>query len=280
MLRIAAIPLLIVTASVVVSCGGLATNTRAAEPVVSLKKKFAAPPSAYRALTISHKRHMPNPKFVDWLTERHAGGVVLAIPGTGRKGREPHTDPTYMDDPAAFKQLRDLMTRLKANDKKVWIYDELYFPSGSAGGRVLAGHPEYAAQAVRCRSLKTSGQSLKIAFQGKKLVSCRAFPRRDGTLDLESAVDLTVKARAGVFTWKPPAGSWTVCLFEHFTPDSWKRLKIRRNINIMDRKAVGRFIKLTHERYAKELGPQLDDVVSFLPMSPNSAPPNRGVMGR
>ena len=270
MFRIAVVPLLIVTASVVVSCGGLATNTEAAEPVVSLKKKFAAPPSEYRALPISHHRHLPNPKFVDWLSERRAGGVVLAVPGTGRKkGPEPHIDPTYMDDPVVFEQLRDLMTRLKANDKKVWIYDELYFPSGSAGGRVLDGHPEYAARAVRCRSLKTSGEPLKIASEGKKLLSCRAFRHRDGALDLESAVDLTGKARAGAFTWKPPAGNWTVCLFEHFTSDYWKRLKIRRHINIMDRKAVARFIKLTHERYAKELGPLLDEVVLFFTDEPH-----------
>ena len=38
---------------------------------------------------------------------------------------------------------------------------------------------------------------------------------------------------------------------------------MRRTVNILDRRAVARFIQLTHERYAKELGEQLDEVEAF-----------------
>jgi len=244
-------------------------NAGAAEPEASLKQEFAAPPSECRAVIISHGGQLTNPKLPDWLLQRHAGGVVLDVQTTKPNGPEPYTDPTYLDNPVAFQQLREMMTRLKAKDQKVWIYDELGYPSGSAGGRVLDGHPEFAVQAVRCRSLQTSGQPLKIAAQGPELISCRAFPNSGGPLDLEAGVDLTTKARAGAFVWHPPAGTWTVCLFERFVPDTWKRHNIpRRNVNIMDRKAVARFIELTHERYAKELGPRLEDVVLFFTDEP------------
>jgi len=250
-------------------CGIVGVSVRAGEPQISLAQKFAAPPAECRVLPIKNGRALADPKLPDWLAERHAGGVVLDVATSGRGGGEPFTDPTYLDNPAAFQRLRDMMSRLKATGQKVWIYDELGYPSGSAGGRVLEGHPEFMAQAVRCRSLKTSGQPLKIAAQGQELVACRAFPQRDGALELGAGVDLTAKARAGAFTWHPPAGNWTVCMFERFVPDTWKRHNIaRRNVNIMDREAVARFIELTHERYAKELGPQLDDVFLFFTDEP------------
>ena len=242
----------------------------AAEPEGSLRKAFAAPPSEYRLVPIRSGGALRSPKLPEWLAERHAGGVVLDASTPKTYGAEPWVDPTYLDNPVTFQQLRDMMTRLKANDQKVWLYDELGYPSGNAGGRVLDNHPEFAAQALRCRSLLTSGQSLKIAAPGQRVISCRAYPRRaGGVLDLGTAIDLTSKIRAGSLDWTPPAGNWTVCLFERFVPDTWKRHNIaRRNINIMDRRAVARFIELTHERYAKELGPQLDDVVLFFTDEP------------
>lgn len=253
----------------VLCCGFLAVNAWAGEPSVSLKQEFAAPPSEYRAVIISHGGQLANPKLPDWLAERHAGGAVLDVQTRKANGPEPYTDPTYLDNPVAFGQLRDMMTRLKANDQRVWIYDELGYPSGSAGGRVLDGHPESAVEAVRCRSLETTGQALAIIAKGQESISCRAFPNSGSVLDLEAGVDLTANARAGTYTWKPPAGTWTVCVFERFVPDTWKRHNIaRRNVNIMDRKAVARFIELTHERYAKELGPQLEDVVLFFTDEP------------
>jgi len=112
-----------------------------------------------------------------------------------------------------------------------------------------------------------------IAFGSNKqvleVVSCRALPYSGGVVDVKSSIDLTSQIRAGALTWKPPAGVWTVCVFERIVPDTWKRHNIpRRNVNIMDRKTVARFIELTHQRYAKELGPQLDDVVLFFTDEP------------
>ena len=101
-------------------------------------------------------------------------------------------------------------------------------------------------------------------------MACYALPQRDDTLDLQRSVDLTTQARAGKFEWTAPAdGPWSVCLFERFQPDTWRRHNIpRRNVNILDRRAVARFIELTHARYAAELGPQLADIDAFFTDEP------------
>ncbi len=255
--------------TLVLSCGVLGMNVGAAGPDVSLKQEFASPPSEFRVMINTHGWQLTNTNLPNWLGERHAGGSVIDAQVASVPGEEQCINLQYLDDPAVFQNLRDTMDRMKANDQKVWIYDELGYPSGSAGGRVLDGHPEYAVQAVQCRSLTTSGKPLEIEAQGQALLSCRAFPQRDGVLDLKAGIDLTEKARTGAFSWNPPAGGWTVCLFERIVSDTWKRHNIvRRNVNIMDRDAIARFIEITHERYAQELGPQLDDVVLFFTDEP------------
>ena len=251
--------------------GTLCITSGAAEPDVSLRNEFTSPPSEFRLMPIMHGSAVQGRYLPQRLSDLHAGGAVIdavANPGQGN-GSEPWSDPRYLNESIAFQKLSDTIARMKARDQQVWIYDELGYPSGSAGGRVLEGHPKFAVQAVRCRSMQTSGDSLKIAVQGKNLISCQAFPVHNGVLDLEAAINLTSKAAAGDFEWTAPEGNWTVCLFERFVPDTWKRHNIpRRNVNIMDRKAVARFIDLTHERYARELGPGLQDIELFFTDEP------------
>ena len=38
----------------------------------------------------------------------------------------------------------------------VWIYDELGYPSASAGGLVLKDNPEFAAKVLQCKIVKSS----------------------------------------------------------------------------------------------------------------------------
>ena len=60
-----------------------------------------------------------------------------------------------------------------------------------------------------------------------------------------------------------------VCLIERYQPDTWRRHNIpRRNVNILDRRAVARFVELTHETYASQLGQQLADVDLFFTDEP------------
>ena len=87
--------------------------------------------------------------------------------------------------------------------------------------------------------------------------------------DLTSRVDLTDKASVGRFTWQIPKGDWTVFLFERFQPETWRRHNIpRRNVNILDRGAIARFIELTHDRYRVELGTQLSQIDAFFTDEP------------
>jgi hypothetical protein len=71
----------------------------------------------------------------------------------------------------------------------VWLYDEDPYPSGAAGGRITAEHPEFVARRIRCYH---AGPALKpgdnFCFGAGKLLWC-GLARSDGV----DAFDLTSK---------------------------------------------------------------------------------------
>jgi len=249
-----------------------ADNTIAADH--GLSHAFHAPPAEFRPLVIAHSMPLNRDDATAWFAARRAGGAVIDVgvtPGSKDQGGEPWNNSTYLNDPARFQKLRDAMARMTREGRRVWVYDELGYPSGSAGGRVLDGHPEFQVEVVGCRTTPVPGDETVLVTPGLgHVVACYALPRQNDTLKLEDAVDLTVQAKSGKFEWKAPGdGPWSVCLFERFQPDTWRRHNIpRRNVNILDRGVVSRFIELTHARYARELGKQLADVDLFFTDEP------------
>jgi hypothetical protein len=252
------------------SCFGV----EAAESPGELKAEFKNPPAEFRPLIITHGRALVDPNTLGWLAERRAGGTVLdcSVATKTREGQEPHTNASYLNDPQLFARLRKVVNKLKQQGSEIWIYDELAYPSASAGGRVLDGHPEYQVWAVSCRTFDPAGDQIRIEMEHPQVVSCVALPYRDGVLSLDHAVELTQRVSNNSLSWQPPNGDWRILVFERYQPDTWKRHNIpRRIVNIMDRRAIRRFIELTHARYAKELGPQLKDITLFFTDEPQFA---------
>ncbi|MBE6379644.1 MAG: hypothetical protein E7047_01800 [Lentisphaerae bacterium] len=52
-----------------------------------------------------------------------------------------------------FEFIRFLINECKTRGMKFWIYDELSWPSGAAGGRLLIEHPEYRMRTLRWQTL-------------------------------------------------------------------------------------------------------------------------------
>jgi hypothetical protein len=243
------------------------------EPAAGLREHFRNPPAKFRPLVITHSRALENPGMLDWLSERRAGGMAVDAGVTPRSrdfGGEKWNNPTYLNDPSMLERFRKLVAEMRARDMTVWIYDELGYPSGSAGGRVLDGHPGYQVWVVGSRTFTPSQDgTVRVEVTHPNVEACYALPKRGGVLLLEEARDLTARARRGGFVWKAPSAEWVVCLLERYQPDTWRRHNIpRRNVNILDRGAIRRFIDLTHDRYAKTLGDQLREVELFFTDEP------------
>jgi hypothetical protein len=254
----------------------------------ALRQAFLDPPASCRVLPITHSWGATDPAgCLRWLRERRAGGTVLdagVTPGSENVGDEDWNNPTYLNDPLQFERLRQTIAGMHERGESVWLYDELGYPSASAGGHVLNGHPEYAVTVVGCRVLRpdAAGGCRVGPEQGATIVGCWALPETGGVADLDAAVDLGDRlATDGTLEWQAPSADWIVCVLERFQPDTWRRHNIpRRNVNIMDRDAIARFIRVTHDRYAEELGEQLHDVELFFTDEPQFGSAEPWVYGR
>lgn len=134
------------------------------------------------------------------------GGIVTNIPFDN-----------YMEGAEAWRTLREFLRACKAMDMRVWIYDEKGYPSGYAGGLVLAGRPDLEAVGLY-RNPETGEIAPGKSYEGTH--SCNNY---------------CVKAR---------------------TP------------NLLDPNAVAEFVRVTHDRYAKELGADLEIVEAFFTDEP------------
>ncbi|HEX3000591.1 MAG TPA: hypothetical protein VHR86_10200, partial [Armatimonadota bacterium] len=71
------------------------------------------------------------------LADQGIGGIVTNVPFAN-----------YLTDESAWNSLRACLSACRDLGLRVWIYDEKGYPSGAAGGRVLANHPDLEAVAL------------------------------------------------------------------------------------------------------------------------------------
>lgn len=258
-----------------------------------LHSQFTQPSAAYRAKPILHSSPL-DVDSMDWLQQRHAGGTVLEVgitPGSSNLDGQSCNNPTYLNDPQRFTKLKTQLEKMNAAGFKTWIYDELGYPSGNAGGLVLAEHPEYQAQLVGAQLRRCNrGETIEIAPKQGTLVACFALPimtdnsEQNTTyvsnynpsfngveVSLEAAKELTDTANAEhkIRFTAPTDTDYLLCLLERYPSEAWQRHDVhRKNANIMDRDAMRRFIEVTHQRYADTLGESLNLVEAIFTDEP------------
>lgn len=228
-------------------------------------QQFVDPPREVRPLPILHAG-IHAPEDLDVQVARGVGGVVINVGGRG---------PEYLTSAEEWERLRQVIGWAVERGLRIWLYDEYGYPSGNAGSWVLAGHPEYQAEGVEYHEqVRAAGEKLEWELPAGELVWLAALPLDGDAVDLEGAVDLRSHVLARCVYWvapetAQPQGRWLVTAFVRRFMDTWEFSSMRRrNVNIMNRQALQRFIQVTHERYAAELGPLLGQIEAIFTDEP------------
>ena len=136
----------------------------------------------------------------------------------------------------------DAVNKAASLGLKMCLYDEFWFPSGSAGGLLAAKHPEATAKRLDLVEETVAGPA---ACQ-KKLPPGTLM----GVVAMNAAtherVDLGRFVEAGSLSWSVPAGTWKVMIFV-CVRDGWD------HVDYLSPEAVQRFIELTYERFYQRL---------------------------
>ena len=217
-------------------------------------ERFAAPPADARILKIIH--NWPDaPEAQDTLISRLGtqgfGGMVCNV-----------SFDQYLESEAKWQAFTRAVNKAKRAGMAMWLYDERGYPSGNAGGLTLRDHPEWEARGLLVADTETTGGTVSLELPPGKLLSVKAFPVRDGGLDLSKCVDLAGQVRDGKLEWQAPTGRWRVLgftehrLFEGTHAEANIHAKIPY-INLLQPEQTARFVELTYGGYARHLGSNL-----------------------
>jgi hypothetical protein len=122
---------------------------------------------------------------------------------------------------------------------KLCLYDEFWFPSGSAGGLLAKKHPEALGRRLDMLTVNVAGSKVVEqavptgTFMGAVAMN-RATKQRE---------NITGQVKDGKLVWNAPPGEWQVMLFT-CVRDGTAGL-----VNYLDPDAVQCFIELTYQAY-------------------------------
>ena len=212
--------------------------------------RFADPPGSARILKIVH----------GWpLGAEAERAQIHHLVSQGFGGFATNVGPwneNYLESEAYWDQMRRIVAEAERLGLTLWLYDEMGYPSGTAGGRVLREQPDWAAEGLLVATATAAGPgSVEIDLPpGELLVALAAPPA-----GLAGSRDLWAQARDGKLTFTAPAAGWRVLAM---TQDKiYDGTHAAMNVfvhqpytNLLRPEPTRRFVELTHARYGRELG--------------------------
>lgn len=215
------------------------------------KSAFETPPLRYRPYQIVHEWGADPREKLERLASLGIGGIVTNVSWNDR----------YLQDERAFRELDIQIEAARGMGFGIWLYDEKGYPSGSADGLTLSGHPELQARGLYRISVHGSGIApVEVAlpedgirFYSASLHSLKEAASGTGAKCEETAADGATVRTNGV------EGEWVLhayvekYLYEgtHAQRNGWSP---RRYPDLLDSRAVRRFIETTYEPYAAHIG--------------------------
>ncbi len=219
------------------------------------RKTFLDPPPENRPAPFWFWNDHLDPKRLieqyDLLVDAGMGGACMHA----RSGLD---SEEYLDE-TWFEAARAVVDHARERGKKVWIYDELGWPSGTAGGRVTRAHPELRAMHLILHDVTPSSEA---DFDDLPDESVAAFivtktdpehgllHRKDRGSPMSGAVtllpDRIAVERLGTPLDRERLAGCRLLLFES-----------RRDggtIDYLDRRGAEAFLESTHEEYYRRFG--------------------------
>lgn len=135
---------------------------------------------------------------------------------------------------------------------KMCLYDEYWFPSGSAGGQFARRFPNLVMKRLDMQAVDVRGPAgHRAAVPGGTLMGAVAMH-----LESFERIDLTRSVSEGQLAWDVPEGNWKIMVFT-CSPEG-------PIMDYMNREATEKFLQITHEeyykRFPKHFGTTIDSV--------------------
>jgi hypothetical protein len=243
-------------------------SAKAAAPGVmgDLDAAFHNPPNLHRIIQFS--RHEGEVLPIDRMREAGIGGVMLFM-----------SRHKYLRNEEAWNNLKTTIRLAKEAGMQVWVADDNGYPSGQAGGLVVAANPAYELRVLTPVVHRGQGPekvSIALPSSAEKFVSAMIYPEKDGQPVYATGGPVTVSDKHVEATGL--AGPWVVQAFA---------LKVNNDAgspaagtassfgntghypNLLDAAAMETFVDVTHAEYARRLGSLKNQIDVFYTNEPH-----------
>lgn len=242
--------------------------TNAQENLSEPQEKFLNPPNQYRPMPFIHI----NGAMTREETEKHLkeakdssgfGGVaILPLTSGGQFGAKKlltGTSPSFLSK-EYFGRYKDFLEISKVEGMEVIFYDDIDYPSGTAGGILKRDFPQYARQVLVKDEIEANGnEEIRHTFKTDSLSNFQAISAMN--IDTKQIIDLQFFFKKSQLIWTPPNGKWRIMHF-YTQPDNKSR---RRNVvDFMNPEAVSKLMELTYDKYDKNINEYFGNVIKKL----------------
>ena len=204
----------------------------AADP---LERDFAKPPLALKSMPLWHLNGALTKEEIaaqlrDSRDKSGFAGVALLPVGS--------TTPEYLSE-EYFARYGDILETSRKLGMKVAFYDDINFPSGSAGGAMARRFPDDLACRLDQAATPVTGplaweRELPAGiFMGAVAMNRQTMQR----------LDLSDRVRGGRIAWQVPAGDWNIMIFTC--------LRTGKSVDYLEPESITKFFSLTYDEYYK-----------------------------
>ena len=231
-----------------------------------LHDRFENPPAEYRPMPLWHLNgHLTEDAIRRQIVEAKeksgfGGMTVLPVSPMGHwyDGHLcPGMTPEYLSD--EYFRLYGKMLEVSAETgQQIILYDDIDFPTGSAGGRLLREYPQYCRKYLEKSEFEVDGgTAVNHTFQLGETQSWIALSAMNTeTLEI---IDLEDFLSGNTLEWKAPEGRWKVMAFT-----------IRYNVgaphghlvDYMDPEAVSKLMEMTYDQYDSRFSAYFGNVIT------------------
>ncbi|MFH1265879.1 MAG: glycosyl hydrolase, partial [Planctomycetota bacterium] len=146
--------------------------------------------------------------------------------------------PEFMS-PEFLERYQEAVDKAAQLGMKMCLYDEYWFPSGSAGGQLAKQYPEALSKRLDMLAVDIEGpKPLQQPLPPGLFMGAVAM-----NADTRERVNLAGHVGDGKLTWDVPAGPWKIMLFTCVTDGA------RGLVDYLDPESVRKFVSLTYQKY-------------------------------
>ncbi|MBQ3221994.1 MAG: hypothetical protein IJB41_00130 [Clostridia bacterium] len=171
-------------------------------------------------------------------------------------------DSPYLDD-EFMDYIRFCVEKAKTDEMLAWLYDEDRWPSGTAGGKVTAEHPEYAKKTLLFTNEPYAPDRPNMANGSEPGRGHHTIRQDNGVLlavyDVSLNEDGTLASAKRIGENDEAKGEKWYAYMEHSTDDPW--FNDHPYVDTLKPEAIDEFIATTHEEYKKNFAEDFGGVV-------------------